>query len=62
MNESEYKDKRASLVLERIRLMELLESQEDFPDEQTLAEYEKNKRQIMDLDDSWKHHVKEPWL
>jgi len=49
----EFNIKRATLVKERRRLMDSLESMGDFPDKQTIAEYEANKKQIIDLDDQW---------
>lgn len=54
MNKKEYERKRAELVNERIRLMDLLESQEDFPDPEDVAKWEANKRAIIDLDCEWK--------
>ena len=41
---------RANLIQERKRLMDLLESQGDFPDKETVARYEANKRKIINFD------------
>jgi len=58
MNKQEYKTKRAALLKKRIRLMMRLESQMDFPEQETIAEYEANKRQLINLDDQWeRQHV-----
>jgi hypothetical protein len=53
MNKKEYEIKRYGLVSERQRLMHILEAMEDFPEPNTVAKYEANKKAIIDLDTKW---------
>lgn len=55
MNQQEYEKTRASLVKERKRLMDVLESQGDFPRGADIIAYEVNKRTLIDLDVRWEN-------
>ena len=50
MNKQQYEFTRNRLVAERKRLMDVLESQEDFPNPLDIVAYEVNKKAIIDLD------------
>ena len=58
MTKEKYEKTRAELVKERIRLMDILESQEDFPDQKLVKQWEMNKKQIIDLDCEWRFQKK----
>jgi hypothetical protein len=59
MNKQQYDKVRADLVRERKRLIDVLESQEDFPNQLDIIAYEVNKKAIMDLDDRFNSQRKE---
>ena len=50
MNKQQYEFTRNRLVVERKRLMDVLEAQEDFPNPLDIVAYEVNKKAIIDLD------------
>lgn len=52
---SEYAEKRYPLEKERMRLLDLLESQGDFPDAKLIEALETNKRKILDLDAQYQY-------
>ena len=54
MNKESYEYKRGLLVAQRKKIMDRLDSQEDFPDPNLVEAYEANKRRIIDLDCYWK--------
>ena len=53
MNKESYEYTRSLLVAQRKKLMDILESQEDFPDPKIIEAYENNKKRIIDLDSIW---------
>jgi hypothetical protein len=53
MNKISYEKTRAALVKERKRLLDLLESQGDFPNQADILAHDANKRTIINLDDEW---------
>jgi hypothetical protein len=54
---SEYTQKRYPLEKERMRLLELLENQGDFPDYKLVEALENNKRQIIELDAQYQFYT-----
>jgi hypothetical protein len=53
MKKTSYEYTRNLLVIQRKKLMDMLEDQGDFPDPKLIEAYENNKREIIQLDDAW---------
>jgi len=53
MRQTEYAEKRYPLEKERLRLLNLLESQGDFPDPKLIEALENNKKQIIEIDNQY---------
>lgn len=53
MNKRQYENVREILVKERVRLLNVLESQGDFPNQLDVIAHDVNKKAIMDLDDRY---------
>jgi hypothetical protein len=54
---TEYSQKRYPLEKERMRLLELLENQGDFPDYKLVDALENNKRQLVELDAQYQFYT-----
>ncbi len=59
MKEQEYQTKRAELVKERVRILNILESQGDFPDKDMIRQHDENKIAIINLDTRWEAQQRE---
>lgn len=53
MDKKLYEYTRGLLVVQRKKIMDMLEEQEDFPDPKLIEIYEENKRRIINLDTEW---------
>jgi hypothetical protein len=59
LKEQEYQTKRAELVKERVRILNILESQGDFPDKDMIRQHDENKIAIINLDTRWEAQQRE---
>jgi hypothetical protein len=53
LSKEQYEKIRANLVTERKRLLDVLESQGDFPNQFDIIAHDVNKKAIIDLDTRW---------
>jgi hypothetical protein len=59
LEEQEYQTKRAELVKECVRIINILESQGDFPDKNMIRQHDENRIEIINLDTKWETQQRE---